>query len=217
MCRRACERARRLSLWLRTRHANAIVATLVFLVAGFLAAGDLSLPLPAILASYGLAVPVVLLAPLALSSVVGWGLMSGDEQLERVSSRPIDGMDAALATGAALVACLLALIAAGITGSPSVAAAGRNALGYVGLMLVGRQLVGGRAGTLLPVGVAMLAAVFGGDASGRPRWWVWILAPPDSAFAWAIAWICLALGVAATVARSRLVLASRLARTHGSD
>lgn len=206
-----------MSLWLRTRHANTIVATLVFLVVAFLAAGDVSLPMPAIFASYGLAVPVVLLAPLALTSVVGWGLMSGDDQLERVSSRLIDGMDAALATGAALVACLLAIIAAGVTGSPSVAASGRNALGYMGLMLVGRQLLGGRAGTLLPVGVAMMAAVFGGDASGRPRWWVWVLAPADSPFAWAIAGICLALGIAASVAGSRLVLVSRLARTHGTD
>ena len=126
-------------------------------------------------------------------------------------------MDAALATGAALVACLLALIAAGVAGSPSVAASGRNALGYMGLMLVGRQLLGGRAGTLLPVGVAMLAAVFGGDASGRPRWWVWVLAPADSLFAWAIAGICLALGIAASVAGSRLVLDPRLARTHATD
>lgn len=206
-----------MSLWLRTRHANAIVATLVFLVAAFLAAADVSLPMPAILSSYGLAVPVVLLAPLALTSVVGWGLVSGDDQLERVSSRLIDGMDAALATGAALVACLLAIIAAGATGSPSVAASGRNALGYMGLMLVGRQLLGGRAGTLLPVGVTMIAAVFGGDASGRPRWWVWVLAPADSPFAWAIAGICLALGITASVAGSRLVLVSRLARAHRTD
>lgn len=184
-----------MSLWLRTRRATAIAAALMFLAAAFLAAGDLSLPMPAILASYGLAVPVVLLAPLALSSVLGWGLMSGDEQLERVSSRPIPGMDAALASGAALLACLLALVSGAATGSPDVAGAGRNALGYVGLMLVGRRLLGGRAGTLVPAVVAVTAAVVGGDASGQPRWWVWVLAPSGDPFAWAVAATCLALGI----------------------
>ena len=188
-----------MSLWLRTRRANAIVATIVFLVAAFLAAGDLTLAMPAILASYSLAVPVVLLAPLALSSAVGWGLMSGDDRLERVSSRPISGMDAALATGVAGLVCFLALAAGAATGSMHVVAAGRNALGYVGLMLVGRRLFGDRAGTLVPAAIAALAAVFGGDASGRPRRWVWVLASSDDPLAWAAALISLALGVVVTV------------------
>jgi len=171
----------------------------VFLVVAFLAAGDLRLPMPALLAPYGLAVPVVLLAPLALSSVVGWGLMSGEEQLERVSSRPIAGMDAALAAGAAALALLLALTSAAATGSSNAAAAGRNAIGYVGLMLVGRRLFGDRAGTLVPAAMAVLAAVFGGDASGQPRRWVWVLAPSDDPLAWATALIWLALGTVVTV------------------
>ncbi len=188
-----------MNYWLRTRRAKAIVAVFAFLAAAFLVAGDATLAMPGILSLYGLAVPVVLLAPLALSSVLGWGLMSGEEQLERVSSRPIMSMDAALATGTALLACLLAVTAGAATGSPYAAAAGRNALGYVGLMLVGRRLLGGRAGTLVPPTIAVLMAVFGGDASGQPRRWVWVLAPSDDLLAWAAAVISLALGVVVTV------------------
>lgn len=193
-----------MTLWLRARRGKAITVTLVLFVAALLGARDVSLSMPAIAATYGLTVPVVLLAPLALSSVLGWGLMSGDQQLERISSRPIAGMDVALATAVALLACSLALITATATGSSAVAAAGRNALAYVGLMLFGRRLLGNRAGTLLPAAVAVVAAVLGADASGQARRWTLVLRPSDDPVSWVAACVCLGLGVAATVAAPRL-------------
>lgn len=78
-----------MSLWLRVRRMKATLAAIGAFAVVSLAAGDVALAMPPLLASYGLSVPVVVLAPLILSTVVGWGLMSGDGRLEQVSSRPI--------------------------------------------------------------------------------------------------------------------------------
>jgi hypothetical protein len=77
-------------------------------------------------------------------------------------------------------------------------AAGRNALGYVGLLMVATPMVGIRAGSTVPPFVVMVAALLGGDPSGHPRWWAWPLMPVGDALAWIAVLSVLVLGIVMT-------------------
>lgn len=190
-----------LILWLRVRRAKAIVIALAGFASLTLLAGDVALAMPPLLASYGLSVPVVLLGPLLISAVVGWGVTSGESRLEQVSSRPIPLFDVVLAVGAAAVACGFGVVIGVLAASPYAGAAGRNALGYVGLLMVAAPMVGIRAGSTVPPIVVIVAALVGGDPSGHPRWWVWPLMPVGDAFAWISVLSVLVLGIVMTVRR----------------
>ena len=192
-----------MTLWLRVRHAQAALAALGLFAAITVLAGDVAIAMPAFLAVYGLSVPVVLLAPLILPTVVGWGLQLGEARLERVSTRPISLLDTGFATTIAVLGCVIALAIGALTTSVYAGAAGRNAVGYMGLMLVGQRLIGVRAAPLIPAAVAMLAALAGGDASGQPQWWVWLLKPVDEPSAWIAAIACLGIGVVLSLEPSR--------------
>ncbi|HET6380107.1 MAG TPA: hypothetical protein VFH63_03610 [candidate division Zixibacteria bacterium] len=165
-----------------------------------LLAGSFSIPMPGLLAAQGLLVPIALLAPLALSTVLAYGLTAGDELLEAVSSRPIAILDTILVYGMTVLMLVVgfALEAGGLTELG--AAAGRNSCGYVGLMLLGRRVVGGQAASLFPAGFALGVAAFGGDASGNPRWWAWLLADASDPRSWLLA---LTLFAVAAVLRTR--------------
>lgn len=200
---RAGRRARStaLILWLRVRRAKAIVVALGGFAVLTLLAGDVALAMPPLLASYGLSVPVVLLGPLSISTAVAWGLTSGDARLEQVSTRPILLFDVLLTVGPAVLACMFGLVVGVLAASPYAGAAGRNALGYVGLLMVATPLVGARAGSLVAPFVVMVVALIGGDSSGHPRWWVWPLMPAGDAFAWIAVLSALLLGIAMTARR----------------
>jgi hypothetical protein len=176
-----------LTIWLAVRRFWLILGVVAGITAVLLTVGSLNIPMPGLLSSQGLLVPIALLAPLALSTVLAFGLTAGDELLEMVSSRPILLLDTGLLylTTALLLAIGFVLDATGL--SDFGAAAGRNACGYVGLMLLGRRLAGGQAASLFPAGFALGAAAFGGDPSGNPRWWAWLLADASDDRSWLLA------------------------------
>ena len=65
-------------------------------------------------------------------------------------------------------------------------AAARNAIGFAGLLFVGRRLGGGTIGPLVPAVFVVFAAAFGGDFEGHPRWWAWLVADGIDPFSWAL-------------------------------
>lgn len=181
--------------WLRVRRFRLTLGVEAGIAAVLLLAGGFSIPMPGLLAAQGLLVPIAMLAPLALSTVLAYGLTAGDELLEAVSSRPIAILDTALVYGMTLglLGVGIALQVGGLTDLG--AAAGRNGCGYVGLMLLGRRLVGGQAASLFPAGFALGVAAFGGDASGNPRWWAWLLADASDSRSWVLALALFAVAV----------------------
>ncbi len=195
-----------MTLWLRVRRAPAAAFTIVGISAAVLLLGDLSASLPGLFALRGLAVPIALLVPLALSTVLGYGLSAGNPTIESVAARPVARLDACFAL-------LVTLSALGVSALVQISgwsdfgyAAGRNALGYTGLMLIGRRLVGGDAGTLVPAAALLFVAAFGGDDSGRPRWWAWVVAPYADGLSWAFAVGLLLAGSVAALAPRRMLL-----------
>lgn len=169
--------------------------------------GGLYVPMPALTAMSGLAVPIALLAPLGLSTVVGYGLTAGDPTLESVAARPIRTYDTIYATGAALITLMAGVIfqAAGLADLGS--AAGRNAVGFVGFVILARAAVGPFAAPLFPAGLALFCAFFGGNRFGEALWWAWMLAPASDERSWAIAGAAVLLGAVVELSHGRRLLA----------
>ena len=182
-----------MSLWLQVRRTRACAATVLVVAVALSLAGERSLPLPNLLGGPPLAVPLTLLMPLAVGSVVALGLTSGDPRVEAVASRPLRLLDVAYALSAATLAL----------------AAGRNALGYVGLTLIGRCGLGPHAAALLPAGFTVAAALFGSGADRQPRWWAWPLVAADDPLSWGSAVVLLLLGAAVALRRSDSATADR--------
>jgi hypothetical protein len=148
-----------------------------------------------------MAVPLSLFLPLAVPVVVAWGLASGDPMIETVASRPLRSLDAGYALAVALAALVLCSLAQALGGGSLALAAGRNTLGYVGLTLVGRRLVGALLAPVLSVGFVLLTSLFGNGISREPRWWAWPLAAPDELLPWILAFALLLLGGAVSLGR----------------
>jgi hypothetical protein len=194
-------------LWLRVRRAPALAATIAGVVAVITLLGDVLVPIPALYAVHALTIPIALLAPLAVSTVLGYGLTTRDRAVESVSTRPLRVLDTAYALVSALTMFLAASLLAANPQGDLPLAAGRNALGYVGLLLIGRRTVGERAAPLVPTGLTLLCAFFAADPSGAPRWWAWMLTDASDPRSWALAGTCLVLGATASLTWSRRGLA----------
>ena len=198
-----------MSLWLQVRRTRACAATVLVVAVALSLAGERSLPLPNLLGGPPLAVPLTLLMPLAVGSVVALGLTSGDPRVEAVASRPLRLLDVAYALSAATLALATCALAQALGGSDLALAAGRNALGYVGLTLIGRCGLGPHAAALLPAGFTVAAALFGSGADRQPRWWAWPLVAADDPLSWGSAVVLLLLGAAVALRRSDSATADR--------
>lgn len=161
--------------------------------------GGTTLPLPEFLSGYGVAVPLALLVPLVLAIGVAWALTAGEPVLEMVSSRQLRMLDASYAVLLALLTLGAGALVQVVLGAEFGLASGRNGLGYMGLTLIGRHLVGTHAAALVPVSFAVLASLFGGGPGREPTWWAWPFAGDGIARSWL--WACglLLAGAAAHV------------------
>lgn len=181
-------------LWLRVRRVKAGALTIIGVVVTLLLVGDQILPLPNLLGRPQVAVRLALLLPLAVGIVVAWGLSSGDLLLEVVASRPLHLLDMSYAVVSALLTLMACVIVWWGTGTELALAAGRNALGYVGLTLIGRRVLGAHAAAVLPTSFVIAAALFGASAGRYGRWWAWPIASVGDPIAWISAVGVLMLG-----------------------
>lgn len=188
-----------MSLWLRVRRAPICILAVAAMVVAVGLFGDLPLPVPQLFDQQNLGLPIALFLPIVVAIAVSWGLASGDPVLEAVACRPVTIMDIIYA----LLVGLLSLLSCGflaLLGSGGLAlAAGRNSLGYIALLLLGRAMVGARAGVLFPAGFAFITALFGRSATGDPQLWAWPIAQARSEAAWALVAGLLCVGVVAAI------------------
>lgn len=159
------------------------------------------MPLPGLGGTNSLGMPLALFVPVVIALALVYGLSAGDPWIETTAARPLPVIDAMYAVVIALVA--LAVYCAvwstfGSAWSIYPLGAGRNALGYVGLALLGRILLGSRLAGLLPVAVVIGVALIGFHADGSPRWWAWPVADARDEFSWLAALLILAVGAAVT-------------------
>ncbi|MBA3946155.1 MAG: hypothetical protein H0X37_16525 [Herpetosiphonaceae bacterium] len=147
-----------------------MVAILLIALALF-STRNLYLPLPNLLGGTGIAIRLPLLLPLAVAIIVAWGSASGDPILEAVASRPLRLLDVSYALMSACLTLLACMLVWTVGETDLALAAGRNVLGYIGLTLLGRWILGLHAAALFPAGVAIVSALFGIGAGMQPRWW----------------------------------------------
>lgn len=185
-----------MKLWLRVRRAWACAITILVVAIVLVPTRGWYLPLPNLLGGPPLEIPLAFLIPLAVAIVLALGFTIGDPLVEIVASRPLHLLDAAYAlstAGLTLAACALSQR---LGGTDLALAAGRNALGYVGLTLIGGRLLGVHAAAVLPVGCAIATCLLGSTVYREPRWWAWPIAPADNSLSWGLAVACLFLGIA---------------------
>lgn len=201
-----------MTLWAATRRVVLSIGVSAAVVAVVVAVGGITASIPALASARGVAVPLALIAPLALSSIVGYSLTTGEANLESVSVRPIAALDTALVvlTSFAVFALLVILDAARY--AEYGAEAGRNAVGFSGLLLIGRAFLGTNAATALPIVVVVFLAFFGADHAGEPRWWAWALVNSGESSSWVAALGLITSGCALELGRGVRQRLSHLVR-----
>ncbi|MEW2509009.1 hypothetical protein [Streptomyces sp. NPDC046870] len=148
-------------------------------------------------------VPIVALAPLLASAVIGASLYSASDELDRTAVRrwwPRRlGQLTVLAALAALLVVPAVLGHADTFGPPAVI---RNTLGCTGVTATAAVLLGARL-SWLPA-FAYVTAVYLGSSAARGRAatvWAWPMQPGAQPGAWAVALAAFALGAALYAAR----------------
>ncbi|MFF7351573.1 MULTISPECIES: hypothetical protein [Streptomyces] len=143
-------------------------------------------------------VPVVALAPLLASAVIGTSLYTASAELDRTAVRPWwPRRLAQLALLTALAAALLSLAVLGHTETFGPPAMIRNTLGCTGFTALAAVLLGARL-SWLPA-FAYVSAVYMGGHGARGRAatvWAWPMQPGAERGAWAAAVTLFALGAA---------------------
>ncbi len=187
-----------MTFWLRVRRMRTGVAVVAIVVLLLVAVGDLAVPMLSLAVLAEVALPVSLVAPVALAIVVTWSLARGDERLEGVAVRPVAAFDAALAlalTGG--FACLTIVLDLGGFMDLGVESA-RNAFGLTGLALITRWLTGSGVAGVVPVAYVIVVGFFGGQTVRSAEWWAWLIRPAGSGSAVAQAITLFMIGLALT-------------------
>lgn len=190
-----------MSWWLRVRRAQASLIAVLGVTLALLPIGNLALPLPNLLGGAHLEVPLALLLPLIIVIVIASGLANGDAIQEAVASRPVYLFDIGYCMAIALVTLAACQIVAA-NGSTLAHAAGRNTCGYIGLMLLGRRLLGAQAAPILPLAIAIAMNLFGRQPDLQVRWWAWGIAASDSPSAVVGVVLAMIIGVLATLGQT---------------
>ncbi|MFE1194968.1 hypothetical protein ACFW6E_19615 [Streptomyces olivaceoviridis] len=148
-------------------------------------------------------VPIVALAPLLASAVIGASLYSASDELDRTAVRPWWPRRLAQLTALTALAALLVVPAvlghADTFGPPAVI---RNTLGCTGVTATAAVLLGARL-SWLPT-FAYVSAVYLGSSAARGRAgtvWAWPMQPGAQPGAWAVALAAFAVGAALYAAR----------------
>ncbi len=148
-------------------------------------------------------VPIVALAPLLASAVIGASLYSASDELDRTAVRRWWPRRLVQLTALTALAALLVVPAvlghAEVFGPPAVV---RNTLGCTGVTATAAVLLGARL-SWLPA-FAYVTAVYLGSSAARGRAatvWAWPMQPGAEPGAWAVALAAFAVGAALYAAR----------------
>jgi hypothetical protein len=191
-----------MAIWLKTRRALWIPASIAAACGLLLAAGQMTVTMPIFEALSGVRVPLALLTPVIALLMLALALAGGDPQLEAVAARSVTLLDhfLAIVTASATAAVYSTIELFGL--SPLGAGAARNMIGLTGLMLLGRSF-GIRVGATVPVVFLLFVAALGSDGAGVPDWWAWPVASSDNLLSWLLAALLMVVGTVASWWRAR--------------
>ena len=172
-----------MKLWLKVRAAGFLALITTITAVGTAICRDRTLPVPNLVGTALVPVPLEFLPPLGIALALARALPNSEVSIERAATRRIRLLDATY-----VWATCVAMLALCVTGTwifgPGVLATGRNGLGYVGLALIGRALVGASAAGSLPATYLVVASLVRPAAGVWAQTWGWALAPHDSLPSW---------------------------------
>jgi hypothetical protein len=175
--------------WLKTRYAHICAVTMAMMALILYFSDNLHIPFPNLLHGSWISIPVALLLPTSVSIVVAFGLTAGDPFVEAIASRPLRLLDVIYTLAMAIITLAMCMLVWTIKETPLAMAAGRNALGYVGLTLIGRRMLGAQAAAILPAAFALASPIVGLRGTGEPHVWTWSLVMIDDTGLWVISWV----------------------------
>ena len=189
--------------WLQVRRLDLGLSTILAMVLVLPFIQDWSITLPNLFGRDGSIIPLPLVLPFAIAIVVAFSLTTGDPLLERVSSRPILLIDSFYAGLIALAALLVYLLIEQVFATDLALEAGRNTLGYIGLVLLGHRMLGVQVAALVPIVVVLGLALLGISSNGAFYWWSWPFVPDDNLWSWGVMIGLLLAGMLLTLIRPR--------------
>ncbi|NJO83108.1 MAG: hypothetical protein HC828_09995 [Blastochloris sp.] len=187
--------------WLQVRRLDLGLLTILGMALVLPLISDWSITLPSLLGRDGSIIPLPLVLPFAVAIAVAFSLTTGDPLLERVASRPILLLDSLYAGSIAVAALLVCLLIEQVFDIDLALETGRNALGYIGLVLLGRRMLGVQVAALVPIVVVLGLALLGISSSGAFYWWSWPFVPDNNLWSWVVMVSLLIVGMLATLIR----------------
>ena len=179
-------------LWLKARGTRSIAVCIGVAAVGVAVARDVAVPLPNLVGGAFVPVPLVFVPPLVVALVLARNLPGSDLTIELVSTRHLTLRDAVYVLAVCSVLVVLASVGALLSGQELIGA-GRDSIGYIGLMLIGRVVLGSGAAAALPSTYVVLASLIR-SATGWSQVWGWAFAPHDSVLSWACAVLLMLIG-----------------------
>jgi|HigsolmetaAR201D_1030396.scaffolds.fasta_scaffold39950_2 hypothetical protein len=163
--------------WFTARRPRPVALTVGALLAAGLLVGELTLPLPNRLIRIETPPQLVFVLPIGIALAVAAVLPNDDPGVERTATRHVPVLDAAFTLGVAGVTVVLARLLHGLFEWPRWEWFARNTIGFLGVVLIARVALGGRAAAVVAV-VAMIVvpSVFGTRWDGSVRPWAWPIA-----------------------------------------
>ncbi|MET7638153.1 hypothetical protein [Streptomyces sp. NPDC005438] len=186
--------------WIKARRAHTVLPGL-FVPFALLALlwQDTELDLPSFL-SGTLPAPISALTPLLLCSALALCLDSRLPAAEETATRPVVWMDVALVLATVLGALLTGFLARALGSVYTGPGLGRDTAFLVGLMLLVRSVAGSRA-VLAPVAWGFVVLFLGRGPGGHVHFWTVLFRPLADPVAATAAFLALASGLAALLAR----------------
>lgn len=185
--------------FLQARRVPILAAMAIILVLATCLMTPLVAPVPSLVASTARGIAVAMALPVVAALPIIGAFAGGHPERELAAVRNVPSAERALAASTVTVTVTLLAISALLLDAPLLLAGARNLAGTVGLGLLLRPWVPSAGTALAPA--AFAAATFSLASRTEPPLWAWLLAPPDSPSAAAIAAGLLGLGMLLGVGR----------------
>ncbi|MER7396922.1 hypothetical protein ABT381_15585 [Streptomyces sp. NPDC000151] len=193
-----------MSWWLKTKAVPQVIATMLAALLLTALAQDEAIPVPTIVGPSGQLLFGEILGMLP-TVVLLYGIERGDTMAEEVAVRPARPRTLVLCLSYVLVITVLAALVHAVFDRPDVLSMARNSIGFLGVALILRALVGPGIAAIAIAALPLFCAAAGRRPGGTAQPWAWPIHPAASALALAEAGILLLVGCLLLLWRRRPV------------
>lgn len=159
--------------FVRARHPLAILVVIALATVVSLVLVDVVLPIPQLAGPVTLGVPAALFAPAFSAAAIVAALSESPRPVDEGAARPVRWLDRLFVTASTVLGAVILTVLGVLLEESLLVAGARNLVGYVGIGLLARALVGPRPAAVAPVAVAVFVGTFG--QSVDPALWAWPL------------------------------------------